>query len=108
MPAVGDVLCKICNKRRPKRFCPGVRGDICAICCGTEREVTVTCPFECPFLQEARLRAPEREVDPRHFPHPEIKINEEFLRKNEPLLLLTAGAFAKASVETQGAIDFDV
>ena len=108
MSAAAEVLCRICNKRRPKRFCPGVGGDICAICCGTEREVTVTCPFECPFLREARLRDPEPDIDPRKFPHPEIKIDEGFLQKNEALLLLTAGALAKAAINTEGAIDYDV
>ena len=39
--------------RRPKRFCPGVRGDICTICCGTEREITVDCPLDCVYLREA-------------------------------------------------------
>ena len=59
-------------------------------------------------MREARLRDPERDIDPRQFPHQEIKIHEEFLRKHEPLLLLTAGALAKACMETEGALDHDV
>src|SRR5438270_311540 len=50
------VLCKICQKRRARRFCPAVSGDICSICCGTEREVSLTCPLSCEYLQEAHKR----------------------------------------------------
>lgn len=106
--AAADVLCKICNKRRPRRFCPGVSGDICAICCGTEREVTIACPLECSFLREAHEREQGTGVDPETFPHPEVKIDESFLRRNEPLLIICAAATAKAALETEGAIDYDV
>lgn len=106
--SAAELLCKICNKRRPRRYCPGVFGDICAICCGTEREQSVSCPFECPFLQEARLRDPEPDIDPRQFPHAEIKITDDFLRKNEELLVRSAALLCRAALETEGAVDNDV
>ena len=52
--------CAICHTRRPRRYCPGVRGHICPVCCGTERENTVSCPLDCPYLREARVREKER------------------------------------------------
>ena len=55
--------CAICQIRRPRRFCPGVRGDICSLCCGTEREVTVNCPLDCEYLQEARKHEKLSEFD---------------------------------------------
>ena len=42
--------CPICGKRRPERFCPAKCEKICAICCGTEREVALDCPSDCSFL----------------------------------------------------------
>ena len=46
-------LCPICSKRRPERFCPAKGKKICAVCCGTEREVTLDCPTDCNYLIKA-------------------------------------------------------
>src|SRR6266496_1673066 len=102
------MACAICETRRPRRFCPGVRGDICAICCGTEREVTVDCPLDCEYLMEARKRdrAPSHAVG--EFPNRDIQVTEKFLRDNEALLNFLAGALLNAALETPGVVDFDV
>jgi hypothetical protein len=47
------VSCPICQKRKPGRFCPAKAEKICAICCGTEREVTIDCPPDCGYLLSA-------------------------------------------------------
>lgn len=107
MPEASRV-CRICEKRRPKRYCPGVSGDICAICCGTEREVTVNCPLDCSYLREARKHEPLPDVDPRAFPNLDIRVDEAFLSRNEPLLILIASSIARASLETAGVVDNDV
>ena len=44
------LLCVICGKRRPERFCPAKGEKICAPCCGREREVTLDCPPDCAYL----------------------------------------------------------
>jgi hypothetical protein len=100
------MACAICETRRPKRFCPGVRGDICTICCGTEREVTVDCPLDCPYLQEARLheKPPAERGD---IPNADIRVTEDFLRSNEELLTFLGQAIARSAFETPGAVDFD-
>src|SRR5262249_16974412 len=43
------VSCPICEKRKGARFCPAKGEKICAICCGTEREVTIDCPVHCSY-----------------------------------------------------------
>jgi len=55
------LACAICETRKEKRFCPAIHGRICPICCGTAREVTLDCPRECPYLQQARRQ--ERPLD---------------------------------------------
>jgi hypothetical protein len=102
------MSCAICHTRRPRRFCPGVRGDICTICCGTEREVTVDCPLDCVYLQDAHKHERVTPVDPRSFPNQDIRVTEEFLRDREPLLLYLARTLLDAAVASSGAIDFDV
>jgi hypothetical protein len=100
--------CVLCNVRRPRRYCPGVSGNICPVCCGTEREVTVNCPLDCSYLREARAREKDPDVDPAEFPHPEIKVEESFLRRNEPLLIFLASGLAKTALAEGNAIDTDV
>jgi len=47
------VSCPICQKRKPGRFCPAKADKICAVCCGTEREVSIDCPPDCGYLLSA-------------------------------------------------------
>ena len=100
-------VCDICEKRRAKRFCPGIRNDICPICCGEEREVSVDCPWDCEFLQQARQREEPRELDPDEIPNKDIEITDRFLRQNEQLFLGVAGALLEAAAQTS-AVDNDV
>jgi hypothetical protein len=102
------MACAICETRRPKRFCPGVRGDICSICCGTEREVTVNCPFECEFLQEARRHEKPAQLDPATMPNQDIAVTEKFVTEHEQLLTFAGIQVVNAAIETPGAVDFDV
>jgi hypothetical protein len=102
------VLCKICGRRRAKRYCPAVSGDICTLCCGIEREVSLACPLECEFLQEAHrhekpLAIPENEIAYR-----EMRITEEFLASHEELLLFVTYSLVDAATRTSGAVDTDV
>lgn len=102
------VLCKICNVRRPRRACPGVHGDICALCCGQEREVTVNCPFECEYLQAARQHERPQPIDPGMMPHPDIRVSEDFIRSHEELLLFCGFSILQAALRTPGAVDSDI
>jgi len=102
------MSCAICHVRRPKRFCPGVRGDICTTCCGTEREVTVDCPLDCVYLCEAHRHEKIAPTDPHDFPHQDIRVTEDFLRDHEQLLLFLARTLVEAALATPGAVDFDV
>ncbi len=47
------MSCPICEKRKAARFCPAKGEKICAVCCGTEREVTIDCPSDCAYLLAA-------------------------------------------------------
>jgi hypothetical protein len=101
-------LCRICETRKPRRSCPGVGGDICALCCGSEREVTVNCPLDCEYLLEARRHERENEVDPDQFPNRDVRITETFLRDHADLLTYSARALLEASLTTTGVGDNDV
>jgi hypothetical protein len=102
------LKCKICELRKPRRYCPGVKGDICSICCGNEREQTIDCPLECPFLQEARQHERPPEVDPRTLPNQDIHVTDQFIEDHKELFTYTTGVVFRAAMETPGAIDYDV
>jgi hypothetical protein len=102
------MACAICETRRPKRFCPGVGGDICSLCCGTEREVSVDCPLECEFLQEARRHERPAPPDPATLPNQDIRVTEDFLRDNELLLAAVSRTLAGAALGTPGVVDSDL
>jgi hypothetical protein len=101
------VKCVICGIRKPKRHCLGVHGDICTICCGTEREQTVLCPLDCEYLHEAHMHERVPEVDLAKIPNIEVKLTEKFLQENEgPLFVLGAAVF-EATVKSHSATDYD-
>lgn len=99
--------CAICAQRRPKRFCPGLRADICPQCCGQEREETVACPLDCSYLRQGREHEKLVELTPEQIPHPEIRIPQSFLQDHEVLALTIAAAFAEAIQRIEGLIDHD-
>lgn len=100
-------LCKLCEKRRAKRSCPGVQGDICAQCCGEQREVTIECPLDCEFLAEARKHDKMPALAKADIPHPDVRITEQFLRDHQDLLLFSSYSLLEAAMATEGAIDAD-
>lgn len=101
-----NVPCKICNKRRARRECPGVSGEICAQCCGTERENTVDCPRDCEHLIAARRHERLLAIPQDQIPNQDIHVTEEFIQKHEHLITWLTLALANA-MEKERAVDFD-
>jgi hypothetical protein len=93
------LACAICDLRKEKRFCPAVHGRICPQCCGEQREVTLDCPSECPYLQQAREHEKPRSVDEldREILFPRIEIGEQFLYDHEHLILGLSFALARST-----------
>jgi hypothetical protein len=100
------LSCPLCEERKEKRFCPAVHGRICPQCCGEQREVTLDCPSECPYLQQARVHSTEHpakagnehayQVD-REALFPEVEIADQFLYEREELILGLSFALAKSA-----------
>ncbi len=102
------ILCKICGKRRAKRACPAVHGDICSICCGTEREVSLSCPLECEYLEDAHHREQPLPVAEKDLSNLDIEVTEDFIGQQEELLLFCIYSLLQAALRTTGAVDTDV
>ncbi len=70
--------------------------------------MTVACPLDCPYLQEARKHEPSGLAEGAEMPNRDIRITEEFLEAHQPLLLWASKSLAFAAFETPGAVDNDV
>jgi hypothetical protein len=102
------MKCRLCETRKPRRYCLGVSGDICSLCCGAEREVSVDCPLDCQYLAEARIHEKLVEINPEDVPNRDVPVTEEFLREHEPLLIFLGAKILEGALATSGAIDSDV
>jgi len=93
------VSCSICEKRKEKRFCPAIHGRICPQCCGESREVTLDCPSDCMYLQQARAHEKPRsadQLDPALL-FLKVEIPEQFVYEHEHLLVGLSYALAKSA-----------
>jgi hypothetical protein len=104
------VSCAICEKRKEKRFCPAIHGRICPQCCGEQREVTLACPSDCVYLQQAREHEkprPLQDLDPAAL-FTQIEIGEQFLYEHEHLVLGLSYALAKSAQADREIKDTDL
>lgn len=103
------MSCALCHIRKEKRFCPAVHGRICPTCCGEQREVTLDCPGDCPYLQQARRNELPRslEASEPELLFPDIEVPQQFLYEREPLVVGMSFAIAKAARLDRGLVDRD-
>ena len=104
------MSCAICEIRKEKRFCPAVHGRICPQCCGEQREVTLDCPSECPYLQQAREHEKPRssaQIDPAGL-FLQVEVSDQFMYEKEHLLMGLTFALAKAARADRALNDQDL
>lgn len=104
------MSCAICEIRKEKRFCPAVHDRICPQCCGEQREVTLDCPSECPYLQQARVHEKPRPLDQIEASSLflGIDVSEQFMYEHEHLITGLSFALAKAARTDHSINDRDL
>ena len=82
------MTCAICHVRKEKRFCLALHDRICAQCCGEQREATIECPSECPYLQQARQheKPPDFGGNLPEGLFPAVELTQDFLLRNEAFI----------------------
>jgi hypothetical protein len=83
---------------------------ICAQCCGEAREVTIDCPTDCVYLQQAREHEKPREadqLDPAAL-FAQVEVPRQFVYENEHLLVGLSFALAKAARGDRSLNDQDL
>jgi hypothetical protein len=101
--------CPICQKRKPGRFCPAKAEKICAVCCGTEREVSIDCPAECGYLLSAhRYENDHPRALPADTPLLDARIAQDIIHTQGRFLSAIAFTVAKFCSQQPSATDPDV
>ena len=93
------LTCTICNLRKEKRFCLALHDRICPQCCGEQREITLECPSECSYLQQARQHEKPRDIpeNPPEEMFPAIRLRQDFVDQHKPLIGGILGTLGKVS-----------
>ncbi len=111
--------CPICEKRRGKRLCPGLprsrwreaaTHSICAQCCGEQREVSIDCPADCPYLIAAHRYEAERRSSPppAELAFPQVEIDRRFLQEQQALMTGLSIFLVRFTQENPDVRDADV
>ena len=84
----GKAICPICEKRRAERYCPAKGEKICAIDCGTEREVTIDCPSDCAHLVAAHRweQAHPKPLAEGEVPLPDVSFPADLIHTRQAVL----------------------
>ena len=104
------MSCAICEVRKEKRFCPAVHGRICPQCCGEQREVTLDCPSDCPYLIQAHEHEKPRsadQIDPAGL-FLQVELSDQFMYEKEHLLMGLTYALDKAARTDRSLHDRDL
>ena len=102
------MTCPICSKRKVKRFCPARGENICSVCCGTEREVSIDCPSDCPHLVASReYDEGRRQVDWSKVPFADVRIPFEFAQSHSMLLMALISSIWEYARDHRQVVDTD-
>jgi len=103
------VTCPICQKRKPGRFCPAKTEKICAVCCGTDREVTIDCPPDCGYLISAhRYESEHPRALAADTPLLDVRIASDIIHTQGRFLSAIAFTIAKFCAAQPSTADPDV
>jgi hypothetical protein len=103
------VFCPICEKRKAERFCPAKAERICAVCCGTEREVSIDCPSDCGYLAAAhRYEDRHPRSLPADTPLLSVRLTADIVHTHQQLLSAIAFTVARFCSAEATAADPDV
>src|SRR5690349_25026019 len=102
------AICPLCSERAGKRYCPAKGNQICAVCCGTKREIEIDCPSSCPYLKASRsYQAEKPTIDPELLAKIR-RYDDGFLERYNHILTGMNGAVAEARMESPWLVDIDV
>ncbi len=106
----GKAICPICNKRRAERYCPAKGEKICAIDCGTEREVTIDCPSDCAYLVAAHRweQSHPKPLAEGEVPFPDVSFPSDLIHTRQAVLSGLGYTVLLYAADQRSLADLDV
>ena len=103
-------ICPICNKRRAERYCPAKGEKICAIDCGTEREVTIDCPSDCAYLVAAHRweQSHPKPLAEGEVPFPDESFPADLIHTRQAVLSALGYTVLLYATDQRSLVDSDV
>lgn len=100
--------CPLCSSRAGKRYCPAIAEQICAVCCGTKREIEIDCPSSCSYLKASRSYESEKPL-----PDPEVaskvhNYDARFMERYNLILDSLTRATVEEHLASRELVDNDV
>jgi hypothetical protein len=100
--------CPLCGSRAGKRYCPAIAEQICAVCCGTKREIEIDCPSSCSYLKASRSYESEKPI-----PDPQVarKVHDydaRFMERHHLILDSLTRAVIEEHMASKELVDRDV
>src|SRR5262245_49227316 len=102
------AMCPLCSQRQGKRYCPAIAEHICAVCCGTKREIEIDCVSSCPYLKASRSYESEK---PTLEPQIAAKVHnydERFVERYHPILDAVTASVLEERSTSAWLVDHDV
>jgi len=100
--------CPLCSDRSGKRFCPAKGAQICAVCCGSKREVEIDCPSSCPHLIAGRTYEAEKRVPDPELANKVEKYSSDFIYRFSPVLDAISRSVVEERLKSPWLVDNDV
>jgi hypothetical protein len=103
-------ICPICNKRRAERYCPAKGESICAVDCGTEREVSIDCPEDCSYLHAAHNweRSHPKPLAEADMPFRDVSFDDQLVYTRQAALAGLAHTVLLYARENRSLTDADI
>ena len=101
-------MCPLCTTGAAKRYCPAKQAHICALCCGTKREIEIDCPSSCTYLKASRSYEAEKPVIEPELIARMRKYDNNFLDRYHHVLAAVNAAVTDERMSSPWLVDQDV
>ena len=104
------AICPICGKRRAERYCPAKGESICAVDCGTDREVSIDCPADCSYLIAAHRweHAHPKQLAENEIPFPDVSFPADLIRTQQAALSGLGFTVVTYARDQRSLVDADI
>src|SRR5262249_22397417 len=102
------ATCPLCSQRSAKRYCPAKDVEICAVCCGTKREIEIDFPSSCGYLKASRSYEAEKPIVDHELTAKIQKYDENFIEEYQPVLNAVNAAVVEERLASPWLVDVDV